>query len=179
MPCRCARQPRVAWGLAPVVFPLRQLLPGIGQVLHSSPVGWHCTGVLVPMGAISRSAWCSHPSRASPEVSVAAHPAPPVLPPQGRVCWGWFTPGLGCVHWGAAVGRRQEGAGQPCGSPSLSLCSLQELQPVVWRGQPWLLLHAGPHPSCQVSSRGMGTWGQPGVTATPRALRSVSRGGGK
>lgn len=154
MPCRCARQPRAAWALACVASSLRQLLPAVGQVLHSSQVGWHCAGVPVPMGAISRSAWCSHPSWASAELSVSARPAPPALPPQGCVCRGWRTPGLGCVRWGAAVGRRQEGAGQPCGSPSLSLGSLQELQPVVWRGQPWLLLHAGPHPPCQVSSVG-------------------------
>lgn len=43
-----------------------------------------CSG----MGAVSRSALCSRPSCASPELSVAACPAPPVLPPHGCVWLG-------------------------------------------------------------------------------------------
>lgn len=103
--------------------------------------------------------------------------------------WG-HIPGVGLCSLGSnsatvagPAGRRQEGPGQQLGSPSLSLCSWQELQPVVWRGRPQLLLHAGPHPPRQVSSLGVGVRGRLGVGAVPRAalgqLRSVSWGRGQ
>lgn len=75
-PGRVAGLPRAAWGLAPAVS------PPSGSSCPPFQVGWHCPAAARGRGGRFplRSA-----SRASPELSVAACPAPPALPPRGRV----------------------------------------------------------------------------------------------
>lgn len=111
---------------------------------------------------------------------MAVCPAPPALPARGCVRQGWElrvpapAPGLPVGTQGVMPPR-----GWCCpaaGPPSPSLCSPQELQPVVRRGWPRLLLHAGSHPPREVRSWWVG-WG-PGRTQ-PLASPGAWSGGGE
>lgn len=83
---------------APVVSPLRQLPPSL-------PGGVHCPRMLEAVGAVSRSAWRSRLPRASPELSVAACPAPPVLHSHPGMCVTGLARGCSRSHLGHGAAK--------------------------------------------------------------------------
>lgn len=161
-PSGCVQPPTPPWPL-----PCR---PGLGVGSRASRQGTGCgnPGVMFPEDPVGR--WVTPWRGLSPGCGHI---------PRVRL----QSLGNNSAAVAGSVGRTQEGPEQQLSSPSLSLCCRQELQPVVRCGRPWLLLHAGPHPPCQVSSCGVGAWGRPGVRTTLRAPlgqhRSVSWGGGQ